>query len=390
MLESTESTSFSTRESISSPTCWLMLSFSEPLVEVIGTGVTVTPCHGLPCLFFLPLSAKLSVPTPSHIRHPDSLNTRRPSTKTTTTTPTMDVQLSQNTPAADKISAYYSLVFPTITYYLQTPNVTIGRRCIPPNSPSSSTAAPQIDIDLGSLKSVSRLHANIEYDEAEERWVLAVHGRNGAWVDGVWIQPGKRAPLNERHVFPLVTCPTIRLQTCSVNRSQIQIASRTFHFELPPPPDTPPVEDTPSPATSHVSLQRERSPSVDITSISPDSSIPSCSPPPPPPPPVPDEKPRPASGKPEGAGKNAKSQPNPKKRKKSDIEVPIVKPEVMPPKPPYTYAQLCYRAIKSHGGKATLQDIIGWMIDSFEWYKYNVGSGWEVSSGSFLSLSHNY
>lgn len=112
----------------------------------------------------------------------------------------MDVQLSQDTVATDKISAYYSLVFPTITYYLQTPNVTIGRRCIPPNSPSSSTAAPQIDIDLGSLKSVSRLHANIEYDEAEARWALAVHGRNGAWVDGVWIQPGKRAPLNERHV----------------------------------------------------------------------------------------------------------------------------------------------------------------------------------------------
>ena len=302
----------------------------------------------------------------------------------------MDVQLNQNTPAADKISAYYSLVFPTITYYLQTPNVTIGRRCIPPNSPSSSTAAPQIDVDLGSLKSVSRLHANIEYDEAEERWVLVVHGRNGAWVDGVWIQPGKRAPLNERYAFLLVTCPALCSRTCLVNRSQIQIASRTFHFELPPPPDTPPVEDSPSPATSHVSLQRERSPSVDITSISPDSSIPSCSPPPPPPPPVPDQKPRPASGKPEGAGKNAKSQPNPKKRKKSDIEVPIVKPEVMPPKPPYTYAQLCYRAIKAHGGKATLQDIIGWMIDSFEWYKYNVGSGWEVSSGTFLSHSPQF
>lgn len=154
-------------------------------------GVTVTDRHT--CLL---LSAFSQTPTPSHIRPTDSLNTRRPST----TTPTMDVQLNQNTVAADKISAYYSLVFPTITYYLQTPNVTIGRRCIPPNSPSSSTAAPQIDIDLGSLKSVSRLHANIEYDEAEERWVLVVHGRNGAWVDGVWIQPGKRAPLNERRV----------------------------------------------------------------------------------------------------------------------------------------------------------------------------------------------
>lgn len=179
-----------------------MLSFSE-LVEVIGTGVTVTESR-LPRLFFLPLSAKLSVPTPSHIRRPDSLNTRRPSTTTTT----MDVEPSSNTAVADRISAYYSLVFPTITYYLQTPNVTIGRRCIPPNSPSSSTAAPQIDIDLGSLKSVSRLHANIEYDETEERWVLVVHGRNGAWVDGVWIQPGKRAPLNERRVFLLVAYPT--------------------------------------------------------------------------------------------------------------------------------------------------------------------------------------
>ena len=125
-----------------------------------------------------------------------------------TTTPTMDVQLNENTTTADKISAYYSLVFPTITYYLQTPNVTIGRRCIPPNSPSSSAAAPQIDIDLGSLKSVSRLHANIEYDETEERWVLAVHGRNGAWVDGVWIQPGKRAPLNERCAPPFSPRPT--------------------------------------------------------------------------------------------------------------------------------------------------------------------------------------
>ena len=147
-------------------------------------------------VYLLPFSVQ--TPIAQSLPTPDSLNTRRTSTTTTTT---MDVQLSQNAVATDKISAYYSLVFPTITYYLQTPNVTIGRRCIPPNSPSSSTPAPQIDIDLGSLKSVSRLHANIEYDEAEERWVLVVHGRNGAWVDGVWIQPGKRTPLNERRVL---------------------------------------------------------------------------------------------------------------------------------------------------------------------------------------------
>ena len=100
-------------------------------------------------------------------------------------------------PIPDKISAYYSLVFPNFTYYLQTLNVTIGRRCIPTNTASSSEV-PQVDVDLGPLKSVSRLHARIEYDEEEERFVLVVVGRNGAWVDGVWSGSGSRVPLGDR------------------------------------------------------------------------------------------------------------------------------------------------------------------------------------------------
>ena len=30
------------------------------------------------------------------------------------------------------------------------------------------------------------------------------------------------------------------------------------------------------------------------------------------------------------------------------------------------------------GGKATLQDICGWMMDNYDWYRYNEGAGWEV------------
>lgn len=98
---------------------------------------------------------------------------------------------------SDRISAYYSLVFPNFTYYLQTLNVTVGRLCIPANTASSSEN-PQVDVDLGPLKSVSRLHARIEYDEEEERFVLVVVGRNGAWVDGVWSGSGSRVPLGDR------------------------------------------------------------------------------------------------------------------------------------------------------------------------------------------------
>ena len=38
------------------------------------------------------------------------------------------------------------------------------------------------------------------------------------------------------------------------------------------------------------------------------------------------------------------------------------------------------------GGKATLQDICGWMMDSYDWYRYSEGAGWEVCS--ILSSLH--
>lgn len=49
----------------------------------------------------------------------------------------------------------------------------------------------------------------------------------------------------------------------------------------------------------------------------------------------------------------------------------------MPPKPPFTYAQLCYRAIKALGGKASLQEICSWIRETFDWYKF-CAKDWEV------------
>ncbi|KAG6903333.1 hypothetical protein C0995_013086 [Termitomyces sp. Mi166 len=296
-------------------------------------------------------------------------------------------------PPQDKISAYYSLVFPHFTFYIQTLSVTIGRRCAPnPNAATSSTAEPlQVDVDLGALKSVSRLHAKIEYDQDEDRFVLVVIGRNGAWVDGVWSGSGTRAPLGER-------------QVAFTSLSQIQIASRTFHFVLPPPP---PPEDTPSPS-SQSSRDRPRSPSVDITSISPPSSQPSHTPPPPPdeiklPPPSPEPqidvislpppKPRPLLPSPQLPNSNSIGKSNKvvatKKRKKGDVDPPMLprpKPEDMPPKPPYTYAQLIYRAIKAIGDKATLQEICTWIMNTHEYYRYSDAS-WMVGFASVTQVT---
>ncbi|TCD71369.1 Pre-rRNA-processing protein fhl1 [Steccherinum ochraceum] len=273
----------------------------------------------------------------------------------------------------DKISAYYSLVFPNFTYYIQTLKVIIGRRCIPSSTPSSSEN-PQVDVDLGSLKSVSRLHAKIEYEEEEEKFMLHVMGRNGAWVDGVWSGSGSKVPLGDR--------------------SQIQIASRTFHFVLPPPPAP---EDSPSPSSHASSGHRARSPSVDITSIdvtsiSPPSSLPSCSPPPVPAAPAPPKNPPHVSAQPQLPNSNSIPRPksNPKKRKKSEIEAqPLPKPDVIPPKPQYTYAQLCYRAIKGLAGRGSLQDICQWIQENFEYYKYS-DKDWESSVRHNLSSNRAF
>lgn len=55
------------------------------------------------------------------------------------------------------------------------------------------------------------------------------------------------------------------------------------------------------------------------------------------------------------------------------------KPEDMPPKPPFTYAQLIYKAIKAIDGKATLQEICTWISQTYDYYKYADGA-WMVRS----------
>ena len=115
-----------------------------------------------------------------------------------------EVPLPETT-ASQEIPAYFALEFPDVqfTYYLQKLSVSLGR---------SDAAA---DIDLGALKDISRLHARIEYEEQLEQFVLAVIGRNGAFVDGVWHEPGERVPLAERWVRNQIITSYQKLRTVS-------------------------------------------------------------------------------------------------------------------------------------------------------------------------------
>ncbi|QRW05337.1 Forkhead domain [Ceratobasidium sp. AG-Ba] len=402
---------------------------------------------------------------------------------------------SGNEAQSEEIAAYFKLESALFTYYCQTLVVTIGRRppapvrtgeastggggavgatdgegpsppshevltlSAPSNPPPSEPAGPTtggsaavVDVDLGQLKSVSRLHARIEYDENESCFVLAVIGRNGAWVDGDWYGAGRRAPLTAR--------------------SRIQIASRVFYFVLP---DTasPPSPSPSSQCSNHsrsrsrthsrsrsrtVSLvrtttpPRQRSPSVDIMSSADSGDDTQWVEPEPEPQPVRGRTARKAPrgagvAKGKGKGKEAEAEAAPvkgkagkgkgkgkatsvsrdAKRKQPDPEPSTSKPtaskstagpsksttgapksttaglkttpshlptpnsesEPAPVRPAITFATHCYHAIKALGGRATLADICQWMRDKYEWFTSAEGLATKWESSVRHNLSSN-
>ena len=128
--------------------------------------------------------------------------------------------------------------------------------------------------------------------------------------------------------------------------------------------------------------------------ITPPSSIPSISPPPPVSSwskPVPPEPPQPGKGKgKDGTGKRKRKADKPQTKAAAEPEPPKPrpKPEEMPPKPPFTYAQLCYRAIKDMDGRGSLQEIVHWMMRNYTWYDLNQGTGWEVRATCSRFIMH--
>lgn len=105
------------------------------------------------------------------------------------------------------IQAYAKIAGRDWTYYVKTAHVNIGR---PPDrelkldeqsSPVSvaARALPEVHVDLGPSKFVSRLHAEIFFfgeDEETSAWHIRVNGRNGVRVNNAMLKRGSDAILN--------------------------------------------------------------------------------------------------------------------------------------------------------------------------------------------------
>lgn len=96
------------------------------------------------------------------------------------------------------------------TYYVKDIHVYIGR---PPdaasvqNSDVSEGSGPPhlpTHIDLGPSKLISRMHAELYFDEEASKWIVIVYGRNGVKVNDIQLRRGQRIPIRSGDVLEIV------------------------------------------------------------------------------------------------------------------------------------------------------------------------------------------
>ncbi|KAJ1962505.1 hypothetical protein IWQ62_003505, partial [Dispira parvispora] len=125
-----------------------------------------------------------------------------------------------NSSSSSAVQAYAKLEGPGLCYFIRTLRIVIGRR---------TTAFDKVDVDLGAVKAVSREHAVITYNFASAQFELLVLGKNGLFINDLFVPKGATVPL--------------------VHRTKIQIAVFYFTFLLPKVPVSSAPHESPVMAT---------------------------------------------------------------------------------------------------------------------------------------------
>ncbi|GAA5807509.1 hypothetical protein MFLAVUS_000872 [Mucor flavus] len=96
-----------------------------------------------------------------------------------------------NTPSVPENTAhlYPRLAGSNWTSYLSQSKIIIGRSGTTPRVTRQNQPIPQVDIDFGSSKAISRKHCEVRYSVRRDRWELHVYGRNGIKLNQVPKKP---------------------------------------------------------------------------------------------------------------------------------------------------------------------------------------------------------
>lgn len=111
---------------------------------------------------------------------------------------------------SSRISAYARLDFENYTFFVQTLQVVLGRKS---NDELLQSSHHAVDVHLSSVKAISRRHAKIFYNFGTQRFELLILGRNGAFVDDLFVEKDTTVPL--------------------IDGTKIQIGDIPFSFVLP-------------------------------------------------------------------------------------------------------------------------------------------------------------
>ncbi|KAJ5384486.1 Winged helix-turn-helix transcription repressor DNA-binding [Penicillium concentricum] len=309
-------------------------------------------------------------------------------------TPREELRVSRDhsntkTENTQRIQAYAKIAGRNWTYYVKTLHVNIGRepdreqRAVEQSSPVTiaARALPDVHVDLGPSKFVSRLHAEIFYDgEETPAWHIRVNGRNGVRLNNVIIKRGTDAILSCGDIIEVANTQMMFVtpgDEANIQPSFIERAQRIASGQEPDPASVS------WDASQHAHPQ----PSQNGEDVPPSSSGgPSLAPAPKflkrqvtPPPRSPDT----------AGQRTAKQSPlyNRGMMMESTEEIDYSKDSSKDLKPPYSYATLIAQAIfSSEEEKLTLNSIYNWIMDKYAFYRHSQ-SGWQNSIRHNLSLN---
>ncbi|EAS32703.2 forkhead box protein C2 [Coccidioides immitis RS] len=298
----------------------------------------------------------------------------------------------------ESVKAYAKIAGRDWTYYVKSLHVTIGR---PPDreqkldaqsSPVAVAAQslPEVHIDLGPNKVVSRLHAEIYYDGTEEPpcWRIRVNGRNGARLNNGVLKRGTSAPLKCGDVIEIAN--TQMMFVTPGDKAVIHPIYMSKLHGLQPVEEPgawepvshahpePAASARPVPFTAHG--QQKANGRNGVSKAQPVAAV------------TPSKRQAtPATTRPRSRDVDATVKPSPLYNRgmmmESTEEIDYSSDSAKDLKPPYSYANLIGQAIFStEEEKMSLSNIYKYIMEKYAFYRHT-NSGWQNSIRHNLSLN---